>query len=338
MERLGIEKEESSILPFEAPKPDSEKKSRLSTAGTPDFLPLLRELFTDICHQRENIEKLCAQTQNFGLQNWYRDFLWISDCFDILFSSLRPSVFVGDNFFSFMTRVGVLRARKHKVDSLALTRYNEELFAPPYQNKKMTIKNCALPRVVAVHQENTANLIMRHTLADDLSYSPTIVRMNRGTHTPHETSSDIFTILFTTQQHPYTFEYTTILARTVRSLAQKHRDTQIRLIVRPHPNEYAFLYHIAIGVERTIVSVDASTPINDALCASSILVTSHSFTGIEALEHGKRVILLNFSRIAANPDILLYRPPELIGNPLVSEVSTEAELEAALLYHVKKSV
>ncbi|MEK9207232.1 MAG: hypothetical protein AAB922_02040 [Patescibacteria group bacterium] len=331
-EELITAEKEPHVLTFNLSKILLTKKEKEEVYST-EFSSYLFPLFSDIFHSRENIINLHTFTNAFGLRAWYHDFISTSHLFEHLFSAIRPSIFMGDNFYDFTTRVGNLIAEQRGIESYAVTQLHQELFSPPYHSFRNHILNKHLPHSVAVHQQNTAVHIAQHTLIDNPDYVPRVQIINRDTVGVDykKDSSKEFVILFTTQQHVHTFDYVKIVMHTVQTLSDTLSGYSVRLIIKPHPAEYAFLYKFTVRKRGAVAQVNASIGINEALAIADILVTSHSFTAIEALKQGKKVILLSFSRRAAEPDILLYRPLELTENPLVTEVHSVGELKTVLL-------
>lgn len=330
-EGLTFIEKDPRILTFDlqnAPLTEQEEKKVHSI----EFGSYLFLLFSDIFYSRKNIQDLGIFTSTFGLRAWYHDFISTSHLFEQLFSSLRPSLFMGDNLYDFTTRVGNVIAEQRGIKNYAVTQLHQELFSPPYHSFRGRIFDKYLPHVIAVHQQNTAAHIAQHTRIDNPDHVPHVQIIDRDIPRVDygETSSKEFVILFTTQQHIHTFHYVNIVARVAQTLSETRGAHGIRLIIKPHPAEYAFLYKLAIKKRCPVARVDTSIGIDEALSMADVLVTSHSFTAIEALGRGKKVILLSFSRRAVEPDILLYRPLELIKNPLVTEVRSADELEAVL--------
>lgn len=111
-------------------------------------------------------------------------------------------------------------------------------------------------------------------------------------------------ILFTTQQHNYSFAYCRLVSQAISELCKRHEFRDLFLLVRPNPVEFNALYSL-FGRRRadTHVIINNDMSLYESIIASEFLVTSFSFTASEAALLGRRTLYLDFLPLVNRPEI-----------------------------------
>jgi len=316
--------------------PSSQQKSLRLHESPEMFNSWIETLFSVL--PKKTLPSIIQHTRHFGLWNWYHYFIDIRNKFEHEMARIQPSIFFGDNFYDMVTRTGIACAHRHMIKSYAVTKLHEELFSSPYPPQNILDKY--IPYAVGVHTQTAAQKVSMHTLVTNTLQAPITTLLEHLTNidkykVSHHKNNGI-TILFTSQQHLYTFDYIRIVAQAIKTLSTRYPTTQVTMLVRPHPVEYTFWYTYTLRrYKRLGIKVDKSKSLGEVLAHADVIITSHSFTAFEALEQQKKVILLSFSRLAVEPDILLYRPTEFF-HPLCTEVHTPEELVNTLRSLIQK--
>ena len=113
----------------------------------------------------------------------------------------------------------------------------------------------------------------------------------RRWHLPDDTRI----ILFTTQQYAYSFDYTKILAQALLEISKSIKLANCYLVIKVHPLEFKWLYQLfgRYSKNKKII-ITQDDDLYSLIVMAEFLVTYYSFTAIEALALGRRVLLLDF--------------------------------------------
>ena len=281
-----------------------------------------------------------------NLKRYFCYYEEIKSNYDYLFKCINPELYFCYNELGFFSRIGLVVSKENKVKSIGMTQIKDEFFSYSlleFIGKNRKLLNKYLPDEEIVFDNETKKKISRLTLIEDKNFKQ-IIKVNNFNNTPEskegnnikETKkkflkelavpADSVLILMTTQQHPFTFDYIKILTKVVEQISNESKKNNIVLIIKTHPLEFSSLYKIINHGKNKNIKIRDDINIYEAIKASDIIITSHSFTAVEAIKMGKRVILLSLSRRAFEPDIFIFRP-NIFNNSLVNEVFNAYELK-----------
>lgn len=126
-------------------------------------------------------------------------------------------------------------------------------------------------------------------------------------------------VLFTTQQYIYSFDYTKILAKALLEISQAAEFSNCYLVIKVHPLEFKWFYQLfGRYAKNKKIIITRDDDLYGLIAMAEFLVTYYSFTAIEALALGQRVLLLNFLHKNDRTTIL--------NNPLVYQIDSLAAL------------
>ena len=136
-------------------------------------------------------------------------------------------------------------------------------------------------------------------------------------------------VLFTTQQHIYSFDYTKILAKALLEISQNSELANCYLVIKVHPLEFKWLYQLGgryLKNKKIIITQDDD--LYGLMIMAEFLVTYYSFTALEALTLGRRVLFLDFLR--------KNNRTTLLANPLVYQIDSLTALPNQLRMLLKE--
>jgi len=146
-------------------------------------------------------------------------------------------------------------------------------------------------------------------------------------------------ILYTPQQHKYTFDYAKILTDIIIKLNNGRKREKIYLLIKPHPSEFSLFYKLKTLKSKYVI-VNKNINIYEAINLSDLVITSHSITLIESIFFYKKVLLINFSHRIHGPgesNIFHFRT-DITNLPFYTSVSNITELEQNILVALNSEI
>ncbi len=251
----------------------------------------------------------------------------------IVISKLNPQVAYLTSFFSSASRMACFEYRRTGVKTLALMTSLDQFIFGVRQNsidaRTSSIDNYLPCSLIVGHESLGAGLQLMFPIENQLRIqvenmqkfeSPlrsmkkleNLEEIRVRVHAELGLDPHLRLIVFTTQQHDYSFEYVRMVVQAFHETLAENpsqleaKDVNWRLIIKVHPKEFKWIYSSLLSMvpkqQAKYVVVVQTIDVHDLIASSEVLVTYFSFTAMEALALGTPVVRMNMAGSVRFPE------------------------------------
>lgn len=263
---------------------------------------------------RQNQLKILGLAEKYGIYLSCREAYWN------IFNQIRPAAFWGCHNFSVFFRIGLMQAIKSGVKTVSIIGpyANNNFYSqivPPVE-APVILSLCSAETYLVTGEifkrgidQNTADNktqieIFSHSIEDSRKYSQEeIDATRRRVLDKFNIPRNSQLVAYAGQTGRYNFDFVWVLAKAVKELTETNGEWKnYYLLVRPHPREIKLFYKLLqlILNDRVIISNEFS--LTDIIFSSQRFICRDSFSAVEAMALGTKVVFIDWLHRADRPD------------------------------------